>query len=153
LKLKLKMKKSNNRGFTLIEILIVVAIIAILASMVLVGLGPTQRAGRDARRISDLRSIQTGLELAYSKCGYYPGTIASGACSAVDPGDWTALGTTLTGVGVNNLPNDPNTNATLVMPIFPVRGMSSVPHSRIRAMVLSVIMHRRSRVVDRLRNG
>jgi len=112
LKLKLKMKKSNNRGFTLIEILIVVAIIAILASMVLVGLGPTQRAGRDARRISDLRSIQTGLELAYSKCGYYPGTIASGACSAVDPGDWTALGTTLTGVGVNNLPNDPNTNAT-----------------------------------------
>ena len=106
------MKKIKQQGFTLIEILIVVAIIAILASMVLVGLGPTQRAGRDARRISDLRSIQTGLELAYSKCGYYPGTISGGVCSTVDPGDWTAIGATLTQVGVNNLPNDPNSNAT-----------------------------------------
>ena len=43
-----------RKGFTLIEILVVVAIISILASVVLVGLGPTRKIGRDARRISDL---------------------------------------------------------------------------------------------------
>src|SRR5580658_7377218 len=63
----------ERKGFTLIEILIVVAIIAILASIVLVGLGPTQQSGRDARRLSDLHEIQNGLELYYNKCGFYPG--------------------------------------------------------------------------------
>jgi prepilin-type N-terminal cleavage/methylation domain-containing protein len=106
--------QKKQQGFTLIEILIVVAIIAILASVVLVGLGPTQRAGRDARRLSDLREIQNGLELFYNKCGYYPGSIdASGACSqAVAPGNWTDLATALQGVGVTSLPNDPNANSS-----------------------------------------
>ena len=71
------MMTNQRKGFTLIEILIVVAIIAILASVVLVGLGPTQQAGRDARRISDLHEVQNGLELYYNKCGYYPGTSSS----------------------------------------------------------------------------
>src|SRR5579863_3533942 len=71
-----------RKGFTLIEILIVVAIIAILASIVLVGLGPTQQAGRDARRLSDLHEVQNGLELYYNSCGYYPGTSVSAPCAA-----------------------------------------------------------------------
>ena len=70
---KTKAKNKKNEGFTLIEILIVVAIIAILASVVLVGLEPTQQAGRDARRVSDLTEVQNGLELFYNACGYYPG--------------------------------------------------------------------------------
>ena len=82
------------RGFTLIEILIVVAIIGILASVVLVGLGPVQRRGRDARRISDLRNIQTGLELYYNKNGFYPSA----------SGDWVAALKTV----VPNIPRDPN---------------------------------------------
>jgi general secretion pathway protein G len=104
------MTKKQRQGFTLIEILIVVAIIAILASVVLIGLGPTQRAGRDARRLSDLREIQNGLELFYNKCGYYPGTIASGACATTAPTKWSDLNTALSGVGVGSLPNDPNAN-------------------------------------------
>lgn len=111
------MINKTRRGFTLIEILIVVAIIAILASVVLVGLGPTQRAGRDARRISDLRQTQTGLELYYSKCGFYPGTAALAACGAANNAaatTWAAMSASLTGssIGVNQIPNDPNTAAT-----------------------------------------
>ena len=71
----------GRQGFTLIEILIAVAIISILASVVLVGLGPTQQSGRDARRLSDLHEIQTSLELFYNKCGYYPGSLNAGACA------------------------------------------------------------------------
>jgi prepilin-type N-terminal cleavage/methylation domain-containing protein len=97
---------NKRKGFTLIEILIVVAIIAILASVVLVGLGPTQQAGRDARRISDLSEVQNGLELYYNKNGQYP---APGA------GTWSAgLAATLTGAGINvsSVPSDPSSNRT-----------------------------------------
>jgi prepilin-type N-terminal cleavage/methylation domain-containing protein len=111
----------NNRqkGFTLIEILIVVAIIAILASVVLVGLGPTQQAGRDARRLSDLRETQNALELYFNKCGYYPGLAEPGACgnyAAVASWNGTApsLSTSLIGstIGVNSIPNDPSSGHT-----------------------------------------
>ncbi len=112
------MAKRNNKrsGFTLIEILIVVAIIAILASAVLVGLGPTQQAGRDARRLSDIREVQNALELFYSKCGFYPGgTAATGACSTgfSAPTTWGSLATLLTttaNIGVTTIPSDPSTN-------------------------------------------
>jgi prepilin-type N-terminal cleavage/methylation domain-containing protein len=113
------MKTNLRQGFTLIEILIVVAIIAILASVVLVGLGPTQQSGRDARRLSDLREVQTGLELYYGKCGYYPGASAASGC----PTSWTAAtyaglyGTNgqdgvlgMSGIGVSSVPTDPSAN-------------------------------------------
>lgn len=111
----------GRQGFTLIEILIVVAIIAILASVVLVGLGPTQQAGRDARRLSDIREMQNALELFYNKCGYYPGSISGGACStaAVTGGTWTGangLAAMLTasgaGLGISTIPSDPSANRT-----------------------------------------
>ena len=112
------MRDFNRKGFTLIEILIVVAIIAILASIVLVGLGPSQQAGRDARRLSDLREVQTGLELYYNQCGFYPGgKQATAPCpnAWVEVKTWGGLTTALTGtpgIAVNSVPNDPSSNAT-----------------------------------------
>ena len=88
---------TQRKGFTLIEILIVVAIIGILASVVLVGLGPTQKRARDTRRISDLRNIQTGLELYYNANGKYP---AAGTGNTVPR---TALLTV-----TSNIPHDPS---------------------------------------------
>ena len=105
-----------KRGFTLIEILIVVAIIAILASVVLVGLGPTQQAGRDARRLSDLRSAQNGLELYFAKCGYYPGTAQEASpCGAfATASNWAGMKSAVTGsgIGVNSVPDDPSAGHT-----------------------------------------
>jgi len=109
----MKNKKIYQRlgGFTLIEILVVIAIIAVLSSIVLVGLGPTQRLGRDAKRLSDLSQIQHGLELYYYKCGYYPGVaqqgVTCGAYSAIST--WSALTAALKGsnIGVTQIPNDP----------------------------------------------
>ena len=55
----------NNKGFTLIEMLVVVAIIGLLSSTILIGLGNARTRARDARRISDLRQVQNGLENYY----------------------------------------------------------------------------------------
>ena len=110
--------KFNRLGFTLIEVLIVVAIIGILASVVLVGLGPLQKQGRDTRRISDLRQVQAGLELYYNKCGYYPGAEQAGQTCGTYTGitaAWDAQGGLRevlidSGLGIANVPNDPNAN-------------------------------------------
>lgn len=102
----------SDSGFTLIEILIVVAIIAILSSVVLVGLGPTQQSGRDARRLSDLHEIQTGLELYYSKCGFYPGGID--CAPNENPLGYSGMSAALTGsgIGVTSVPQDPTKGAS-----------------------------------------
>jgi len=91
-------KFQGKKGFTLIEILIVVAIIGLLASVVLVGLGSFRSRGRDARRVSDLREVQNSLELYYFKNNSYP-----------TANSWADLRTALTaaGIGVSIVPNDP----------------------------------------------
>lgn len=106
-----------RKGFTLIEILVVVAIIAILASIVIVELGPAQQSGRDARRLSDLKSVQNALEFYYQKCGFYPGGVN---CGTGNPSTWgsgstpnaNSLAYVLenSGVGVtaNQFPVDPS---------------------------------------------
>jgi prepilin-type N-terminal cleavage/methylation domain-containing protein len=65
------MKK--NQGFTLIEMLIVIAIIAVLSGIVLVGVVGFQASARDAKRVATLRSAQNAIELYYAQCGFYPG--------------------------------------------------------------------------------
>jgi prepilin-type N-terminal cleavage/methylation domain-containing protein len=100
-------QKSSRKGFTLIEMLIVIAIIGILSSIVLVGLGPVQRRGRDARRQSDLRGAQNALELYYNKCGRYPG---DENCGDTKPANWDKLSDIIghSNIGVPKLPNDPS---------------------------------------------
>ena len=74
----LTLKKINSReGFTLIEMLVVIGIIGVLASLVLVGLGPARESSRDARRISNLNQIRNLLEVYYLKNNGYPANLSS----------------------------------------------------------------------------
>lgn len=80
----IKGRKLFSKGFTLVELLVVVAIIGLLASIVFVSLGSSRGDARNARRKADLRQVKTALELCYSdaSCGggtdLYP-TLGSGS--------------------------------------------------------------------------
>jgi len=64
--------KIMKKGFTLIELLVVVAIIGMLSSIVLSSLNQARGNARDARRLEDLRQLQTAFELYYNVNGFYP---------------------------------------------------------------------------------
>jgi len=64
--------KKKKNGFTLAELLIVIAIILILISVSIFALNDQQAKARDAKRISDIRQISHALEFYYSNEGEYP---------------------------------------------------------------------------------
>lgn len=65
-------------GFTLIELLVVVAIIGVLAGLVTVNLQDARERARDVQRKSDVRAIQSALELYKNdqKPATYPADLA-----------------------------------------------------------------------------
>ena len=65
-------QKNLKSGFTLIELLVVIAIIGVLSSIVLTSLNSARAKARDAKRVAELRQIQTALELFYDQQGRYP---------------------------------------------------------------------------------
>ena len=100
---------SKNKGFTLIEMLIVIAVIAILAGVVLTGVSGFQASARDTRRVGDLRGAQNHLELFFNRCGHYPvdnGTTCGGATDNAGIVSWDDLTTALKTV-TSQVPKDP----------------------------------------------
>ena len=69
------MKK--QKGFTLIELLVVIAIIGLLSTLAVVALNNARMKSRDAKRVSDIKQIQTALELYYNDANAYPANITS----------------------------------------------------------------------------
>ncbi len=68
----------QRNGFTLIEFLIVIALIGVVASFGSVRFVGAQKGGRDTRRMSDIKQYQNALEIYASKNnGTYPPIAAS----------------------------------------------------------------------------
>ena len=65
------MKRSRS-GFTLVELVVVIAVIGILASIVIASYTGVQANNRDTRRKTDMANLVKSLELYYSDYGNYP---------------------------------------------------------------------------------
>ena len=61
-----------KKAFTLIELVVVIALIGMLFSIVAALLSSAQRDSRDKRRITDLTQLQNALELYYTDHQSYP---------------------------------------------------------------------------------
>jgi len=103
------MIKIRKKGFTLIEILVVIAIIGILTSISIFALNNARRQGRDGRRKSDLESIRAALELFKADCNVYPSSLPAGSLQGTVPlGCSPANGNTY----IQRVPTDPSSGYT-----------------------------------------
>lgn len=108
------MKKHNEttqKGFTLIELMLVVLIIGVLSGLMLgvINIPGIQSKSRDARRIGDIKKIQTALELYFSDFRGYPTkTSWQNVSSGASP-----LSSVISPTYINKVPEDPKkgTNA------------------------------------------
>ena len=74
--------KKREKGFTLIELMVVVTIIAILSSLIVVYFGTAKMTARDSRRLSDVKQLQLALKMYFTDVGMYPTLITAGASIA-----------------------------------------------------------------------
>ena len=118
-------------GFTLIEILLVIGMIAVLATVVFVALDPAKRFQdtRNARRTTDIQNILSAVHTYVNDTkGTFPAAItttekqigtavtgcaiATGGCAVAGATDCVDLGATL-GSYLKSIPVDPNGTAAL----------------------------------------
>ena len=61
----------NKKAFTLVELLIVIAIIGLIAAVSIIALGNARSKSRDTKRVTDIKQIQTALGLFFGDTGRY----------------------------------------------------------------------------------
>lgn len=64
--------KNRSKGFTIVELLIVIVVIAILATLVIVTFTGIQQKARDSQRQTDINAIDSHLEAYFAENGKYP---------------------------------------------------------------------------------
>jgi type IV pilus assembly protein PilA len=65
-------EKLSQKGFTLIELMIVIAIIGILAAIAIPQFASYRRKSYNSAAISDLKNMKTSLEAYYADNQFYP---------------------------------------------------------------------------------
>ncbi len=66
------MRKLNQKGFTIIELLVVIVIIGILVALTLPNLFSAQARGRDTDRKNEMKNVQQKLEAHFNDYDSYP---------------------------------------------------------------------------------
>lgn len=106
--ISLKKRNLDNRGFTIVELLIVIVVIGILALLVITTYSGIQAKARNSKRQTDIQSLQTQLEAFFSQNGYYP--------SLANLNDSTWLNDNMKSLDTNALidPSNPTNSKTLL---------------------------------------
>ncbi len=103
-----------KKGFTLVELLVVIALIGVLSTLLLANFNAARERSRDAARKSDIRSIETALRLFYNDYGYYPESDTNGqikGCGVITNPvvcEWGEPWLIGSATYINTLPTDPS---------------------------------------------
>lgn len=98
---------AGRQGFTFVELLVSVSIVAVLAAIGAVAYVSTSKRSRDTKRTADIQAIRSALEIYRSEQGSYPSLLpGGGGCltsTTIEAGGVTYL---------NPIPTDPKNGAT-----------------------------------------
>lgn len=106
-------RKSGQAGFTIVELLIVIVVIAILAAITVIAYNGIQGRARDSQRVQDIKTIVKALEFYKVDNGSYPAPVsttgAAGWEVSTDGTNPTAfLSALVSGTnGISKVPVDP----------------------------------------------
>ena len=64
--------KNKSKGFTIVELLIVIVVIGILATLVIVTFTGIQQKARNSQRETDINALTSHVEAFYAQYGFYP---------------------------------------------------------------------------------
>lgn len=64
----------HKRGFTILELLIVLVVVGVLGAIAIYGLGVSRATTRDAKRVSDISVMRSGLTQYWLQKASYPAT-------------------------------------------------------------------------------
>ena len=97
--------RRHDAGFSLIELMAVIAIIGILSTVMFATYSTARERARDSQRITEIKQLQLGLELYFEACTRtYPGSLSVSANDG-------CRGSVTFGDFLHTIPDDPQGNA------------------------------------------
>ncbi|MEN9614277.1 MAG: hypothetical protein RLZZ347_584 [Candidatus Parcubacteria bacterium] len=119
-------KTKQNSGFTLVELLVVISIIALLSSIVFAGLNVARQKGRDTSRVAGANQLRAAIELYRTTTGTFPDTLpVASSCASGATALSTVLNSLVTGKHIAQIPSDPTNTGTLCYKFYGKQTLTS----------------------------
>lgn len=141
------MKRACARGlgFTIVELLIVIVVIAILAAISIVAYNEVQGKARDSARLQDMKTIRQAIEVYTTQIGRVPSSSFQGdtlhgwEASSLEPAGQFLRPLVDDGI-MSSVPIDPVNNAVAAGSMSATRAAGAIPMStlRMRQAILAV---------------
>lgn len=101
-----------RRGFTIVELLVVVVVISILATITIVTYEGVQERGRDAQRVSDAKAIEKAIDMYRSENLTLPAHVTPSWESSYVQAEGQFMKSLVDTDSINEVPVDPINDAT-----------------------------------------